>query len=139
VIAADVQPLSSGRWRSIVVDCLLLGFISFVIALGVVLGTAFFHGDRVSSRAEVTHLEYGFPISWITQDQSTFVQPPYPSTTIGVGSPWHNPTGFSLGAFLLDIVIVGAAPFGLSWVVAGGARIAGRQRRPRSGLQTSTA
>jgi hypothetical protein len=141
VSAADIEPHRSPRpgLGSVVVDCLLLGFISFVVALGVVLGSAFFHGDHVGSRSDVRHLQYGFPISWITQDQSTFVQPPSRPTTIGFGSPWHNPTGFSSSDFLLDMAIVGAAPFALFWVVVGGARVARRQRRAPAGLHSATA
>jgi hypothetical protein len=141
VLAAEIESQRSPRRaaRSVVVDCLLLGFISFVIALGVVLGTTFFHGDRVSNRAEVKHLGYGFPISWITQNQSDFVQTPRPPTTIGMGSPWHNPTSASGPDFLLDMAIVGAAPFSLYWIVVGSVDLSRRRRRAPRRLLTAAA
>jgi hypothetical protein len=135
VSAADNESHRSRRRsaRAIVVDCLLLGFISFVIALGVVLGTAFLHGDRVSSGSDLKHLHYGFPVSWVSQDQSALVESPVTPVSIGMTGPWQNPTSFRLEDFLLDIAIIGAAPFGLYWVTVG----IGASRRPRPRRLTS--
>lgn len=117
----------------------MVAFISLVIALGVVFGTSFFHGDQVRTKADVRHTHYGFPIAWISQDQSALVQAPDRPTSITFGSPWHNPTNANVADLVADIAIIAAAPITLYWTAAGSARLLRRPRHPHHALADAVA
>lgn len=70
----------------------------------VVLVTALTDQVLVSSRADQRSVEFGWPLVWVQQDQSSY-DPPFP-THLGLSSPWEHPTSISLGAVLVDVLFV---------------------------------
>jgi hypothetical protein len=58
----------------------------------------------VDSRAGLRSVSFGWPFDWLTQDQTTS-SPPFP-IELSASSPWENPTGVALGAFVVDFLVV---------------------------------
>jgi hypothetical protein len=109
------------RAGSMVVELIQLVFICTVLSLAAIIGTTFFHADHATTRSDTRHLSYGFPLTWVTQDQSTFVQQPDLPASTTLGSPWHNPTSTSVGRLMEDFLILGAVPAtGWGLLVSGG-------------------
>lgn len=83
-------------------------------------------GGRQSS-APVVRL--GWPLAWVTQDQSALSPPAGAPAPRGLLSPWEHPTRVHGGHLVLDVV-VGACSLGVAHVVGVGAVLARRRRRP---------
>lgn len=111
-----------------------VALISLVFAVGVVFGTSFFHADRVRTASDAEHLHYGFPITWITQDQSTLTQAPNLPASVTMGSPFNNPTLFQFDDLLADIAIIGATLSVICLVCIGGIRTLRERVRSRREL-----
>ncbi|MET0953303.1 MAG: hypothetical protein ABWX57_08435 [Aeromicrobium sp.] len=78
--------------------------VAFLFSLTVVLVTALTDQVLVSSRADLRGVEFGWPLVWVQQDQSSY-DPPFP-THLGLSSPWEHPTSVSSGAVLVDVLFV---------------------------------
>lgn len=78
--------------------------VALLFSMAVVLVTALTHQVLVSSRADLRSVEFGWPLVWVQQDQSSY-DPPFP-TQLSLSSPWENPTSVSLGAVLADVLFV---------------------------------
>ncbi|WP_248580941.1 hypothetical protein [Nocardioides sp. InS609-2] len=80
----------------------VLAGLAFVAAL---VATASVLLDRVTvaSGEALGHLGFGFPMTWLVQDQSA-LSPPYP-TDLSPASPWENPTSVAIGPLVVDALV----------------------------------
>jgi hypothetical protein len=85
------------------------------IAGVVAVFAAFSDHAAVASGVGLRSVSFGWPLDWLTQDQTTF-SPPVP-IELSAASPWENPTSVSLGAFVIDFLVVYA--IALSALVVG--------------------
>lgn len=72
------------------------------VALATLLGYG--DGNRVDSRADLTHLRGGWPFDHLTQDASA-LDPPLPAT-VDTASPWESPTDYDPGWWLADMAVL---------------------------------
>jgi hypothetical protein len=80
---------------------------AFLFSLGVVVSSALSGGVVVDRRADLRRIDFGWPIAWVHQDQ-TSTDPPLPRA-LGFSSPWEHPTTVSPLAFVVDVLVVLAA------------------------------
>ena len=99
-----------------------LGAASVLLALLVgVLATvalAFASTDSFDG-AKGSDVEFGLPLTWISQDQSS--SDPRPHATARLGSPWENPTHVHVAPALVDTAII-AIPLALIFLAAAALR-----------------
>lgn len=99
----DMSALSHaarGDWRRRAVGVAVLVVLSAVVAV------ALLFASRVTAHtaADMGHLEFGLPVSWVTQDQ--YLSPtsfPYVAQFL---SPWEHPTAISAAALILNVLVL---------------------------------
>jgi heme exporter protein D len=102
-MAATVdEPVKTGGWR-----LWLAGATAVVCAVLLVLVACGLDRETVSDKADQQSLDFGLPVAWLHQDQ-TSLDPPFPAR-VSVASPLENPTDLSGLAFLVDLLVVLAA------------------------------
>jgi hypothetical protein len=98
----ETEPGSQYRW---LIALAAFGILAaFVFSLTVVLVSVLSDQVLVSSKADLRRVEFGWPLVWVHQDQSSY-DPSFP-THLSLASPWENPTSVSLGAVLTDVLFV---------------------------------
>ena len=78
--------------------------MAFLFSMTVVLVTALTDRVLVSSKADQRSVEFGWPLVWVQQDQSSY-DPSFP-TRVVLSSPWENPSSVYVGAVLVDVLFV---------------------------------
>lgn len=78
--------------------------IIILIFTSLVLISPFMSKVTVQSAEELKNVTFGFPLPFVSQDQSQY-DPPFPYDA-SLASPWENPTTIDIGAFLLSVIIV---------------------------------
>ncbi len=81
--------------------------VTFLFSLVVVVMSAWNGKVTVGGRADLHRVDFGWPVAWVHQDQSS-MDPPFPSA-LSFNSPWEHPTTVSPAAFLGDVLVVFAA------------------------------
>lgn len=102
--AADRSTERGSRHRWLVALAAFGIPVAFLFSLTVVLVSALTDQVLVISRADLRSVEFGWPLVWVQQDQSSY-DPPFP-THVALSSPWENPTSVSPGAVLVDALFV---------------------------------
>jgi hypothetical protein len=129
VTASDgtAEEASRGLPSSVVALSLIV-VISSIVAVGIIAATTFFMTTHVATARDARHLEYGFPFTWVTQDQSEFLQKPSLPSDQSMASPLENPTDADPADLAYDFLILG---FGPPALLAAGAGLIRLARRPR--------
>jgi len=112
--ASEVERVSKSHWLVV-----LAAFgvpAAFLFSLGVVVLSALSGEVMVGNRAELHRIDFGWPIAWVQQDQSS-MDPAFPWAQ-SFNSPWERPTMVSPVAFLVDVLVVFAAVGVLSLLTA---------------------
>ena len=91
------QPNSSMKKK------LVLGILLLVLASIVTLSTAYTSKIEVSNKEELRSLSCGWPMQFITTNQS-WRDPPYPWKVHCTGSQWGDPVEFSWLKFIGDAI-----------------------------------
>jgi hypothetical protein len=135
----DTQSVSESGQESRVLTAVVIVLSAMVLNLAAFAWTMFGQRDHVANLHDVRTTQYGFPLTWITQDQSVFVQKPSWPTNATLASPLENPSDINRDILLLDIAIVGAAPTAAYLVVSRTRRVT-RRSKPmfRPGPSVST-
>jgi hypothetical protein len=110
---------------------------ALLIASVIVLVVTLNQSTSVSSVSEQAALDFGWPLAWITQDQTAFA-PPMPHVA-SLASPLEHPFDIDELMLGLDVVLVWLACLA---VLQGGRRLVRRLRRDRAlgpGQRASTA
>ncbi len=76
-----------------------------VISLVLVIGLAAGDHDYARDRSELSHVELGFPLTWVVQDQSALDPAEFPAR-MGGGSPLNHDTDVLWGRFVANVVLV---------------------------------
>jgi hypothetical protein len=93
---------SRTRWGLLAV----LTTLAYVcLASAAVLFGALYDQVVVTTRHEQASVAFGEPMPWLVQDQTVY-DPPVPDT-VGVSSPWENPTSVEALPLLADLAIAG--------------------------------
>lgn len=82
-----------------IIKYLLIGLTSLIIVIGTLSIP-----ETVNNKEDMRAMEFGYPISFITQDLSRY-DPPFP-WEYSFSSPWENPFKISWGNFLLSYLII---------------------------------
>lgn len=99
---AEAEHVSKSHWLVV-----LAAFgvpAAFLFSLIVVVASALSGEVLVDNRADLHSVDFGWPIAWVHQDQSS-LDPPLPFA-LGFTSPWEHPTTVSPGTFLVDVLVV---------------------------------
>ena len=88
--------------------------LAILIGVLATVALAFASTDSVDHTND-HQVEFGLPLTWISQDQSASGPPPH--TDARLGSPWENPTHVRLAPALADTAIV-AVPAALVLLTA---------------------
>ena len=108
---AATRQTSRSRWF------LILGVpVAFLASLVVTAATAMGGHVVVDDRAGLRSVGFGWPLTWVRQDQRSF-DPPLP-WSMGFAPPLENPTDVSLGLLLLNVLALAVA-IGVVMFVAG--------------------
>lgn len=75
-----------------------------IISICFVLITPFFTYVEVQNDEELRNMEFGFPISYVKQDLSSF-SPPFP-WSFSINSPWEHPTKILFINLSVSIILV---------------------------------
>lgn len=89
-----------GAWRRRTVDAAVLVVLSAVVAVAMLFASRF----TAHSAEDVRHLEFGLPVSWVTQDQ--YLSPasfPYVARFL---SPWEHPVAINPAALVLNSLVL---------------------------------
>ncbi len=87
--------------------------ISFIVALCFVLSSIFWTSDIATNQEDLEHIELGFPLRYIEQNQSRYT-PPFPMQfETDFDLPQESPTSIHWTNFFLNIAIITVAVFGL--------------------------
>ena len=98
------------RWRG----AAALAGLALVSAL-VASVVALFDHVTVANLDGLSRVAFGYPLKWLTQDQSA-LDPPFPART-SPASPWENPTSVEVGPLIVDVLVVYAVLV-TGWFVA---------------------
>lgn len=82
-----------------IIKYLLIGLISLIIVIGTLSIS-----KTVYNKEEMKAVEFGYPISFITQDLTAY-DPPFP-WKYSFNSPWENPFKISWGNLLLSHLLI---------------------------------
>jgi hypothetical protein len=109
--------------------CIPLGFLAAISS--VLMATT------VPSRRQLSDVTLGYPFRWLSQDQTFFLPPRFPSQT-RFTSPWLSPTHLRLSGLAADTVCWAVALWlALMMVLAAALLIRSGIRRIRRNLLTS--
>ncbi len=78
--------------------------IGFVVTLSSLLLAA-----EVFTPADLRHVKFGLPFSFVIQDLSR-IEPNFP-WRVGLSSPWEYPTALLPGRFTLSVLMIAAGTF----------------------------
>jgi hypothetical protein len=79
------------------------GLVTLMAAAAFVVLSLFFGSVHVTDASQQSSLMYGWPLGWITQDQSS-ADPPLPYD-LDVGDPTQFPTDVRWPAFAVDLAV----------------------------------
>lgn len=82
-----------------IIKYLLIGFVSLIIVIGTLSVS-----KTVHDKGDMKAMEFGYPISFITQDLTAH-DPPFP-WKYSFSSPWENPFKISWSDLLLSYLII---------------------------------
>ena len=103
--------------------------IPFSIVIGVAITViAPWHQTATANRpSDVRHLAYGFPRTWLVQDQTGFTGQTYPQR-VGVNNPRRSPTSIEPGPFFEDVALIAGCAAACLLVTADGIGLVGMSR-----------
>jgi hypothetical protein len=101
--------------------------LALFIGFAVTLIAPWQQSATARSRADVHHLAYGFPHTWIVQDQHGFTPRGYPQR-IGFGNPRRSPMDIQPGPFFEDVAIIAGVVGGTLMLTAGAIRLVSVRR-----------
>ena len=89
--------------KEIQVVCVVVRNIIILLLVSTVFSYVSLHVTKelVNTREELTHVEYGWPVQYATQNQDRF-DPPLPYE---MGIQWETPTTYSMPRHVLNISI----------------------------------
>ena len=112
------ERITDGSSRRLALTLLVL-VLGAVVAVGL---TPMFGSKVVEDRAELAEVELGFPVAWMSQDQTGFDRPlPWTARLAAVSD---NPVSIKPAGLLVDL----AAALALELVVAGAVLLVLRRR-----------
>jgi hypothetical protein len=79
------------------------------------LGSMVADGEAVGTRAQQDQLSFGWPLAWVTQDQSS-LDPPLPYR-LSVASPLESPTHFHELALVVDFALMLGVVLAAAWLI----------------------
>jgi hypothetical protein len=83
--------------------------LSLIAAVVIVLATAYEDTTTAHNHADLKRLRYGFPVAWVTQDQTAYSPPrSYYPESVRFDNPMENPTTVSPTRFAGDIAALSA-------------------------------
>ena len=107
------------RWRfllsaSVAVVAVLLASVILVPAL------ALLDHDTVASQQDLSVVQFGLPLDWVTQDQSGLDPPDFPRHQ-SLASPLEHPTALTARRYWLNVAALSLV-LGTGWAVLARAR-----------------
>lgn len=94
---------ASGVWRSPAIRAVVLAVSSAVIVVALLLASR----STARTADDMRHLEFGSPLSWITQDQ--YLNPPSFPYEAQLLSPWEHPVAVNAVALVLNLLVLSLA------------------------------
>ncbi|MGC4154108.1 MAG: hypothetical protein QM628_13665 [Propionicimonas sp.] len=84
--------------------------VAATVLSGGILTVALLFASRSTAYApaDLSNLELGLPLAWITQDQSFFDPASFPHEASFV-SPWEHPTMVEVPLMLVNVLVISAA------------------------------
>ncbi len=97
VLEAERAPVRKRIWTALVPVLLA------VAAVGITFAIALSDHVAVLSRSGLGHIQFGLPLVWLRQDQSS-LDPSFPMNATLI-SPWDYPTSVSVVPLVCDVLV----------------------------------